>query len=306
MTRPPPLKLRRVKIQQINMQQNIKKIIEREEVWNRLAFVWRKCATPPARPCKELLKIWEGVVKEVCGKAKNSKALILGSTPELRDLVLKYNFQSIACDMNSSMLEAMEQLMKHKNHLKNQKVRCNWLEMNFKENSIDLVLGHQSLEQILTIGDLKKLLSKLKFFLKPNGRILICEVIREKKKPEITGKDWVKLFDKYKNKTISDCELHHFLKYNSNWNSYNKSPSLMGTSSIYKKIKELDKQNKSVKNFALWWEKVIGNSNKRILIFLRKDLEKLLKQYFQLLPIKQCDDFHFCKYMPSYLGKPKK
>lgn len=282
-----------------------KKIIKQKEVYNELAWTWGKYVTPPARPCPGLIRIWEKIVREISEKAKNAKALILGSTPELRDLVLKYNFESFACDINSKMLNAMDQLIKHKNNPKNNKIITNWLKMNFPKESFDLILGHQALEQILTKKDLKKLLNKLKIFLKPDGFFLINEVVKERKKPEITGEKWVEWFTKYKKRKICECELHHLLKYTSDWNPYPKSPSIVGTAALYRKIRQLYKQKKVPKSFYQFWEKVLGPKDKQVLIFLRKDFENLLKQYFQLLPIKQCHDFYFCRYMPSYLGRPK-
>jgi len=283
-----------------------KKIIEQKAIWRNLAWVWGEYTTPPVRPCKSLLKIWEAIVKEISKKVKNPKALILGSTPEFRDLVLKYNFESMAYDINSNMLEAMERLMKQKNHPKNKKIAGNWLKMNFRENSLDLVLGHWSVCQLFTQKEVKTLFYKLRKFLKPDGLLLIAEIVREKKKPAIRGEDWKKWLGKYKKKKVSECELYCFLKYQSDWNSYPKSPSLLGTLSIYKRIKKFSQKDNNVKKFYLWWAKVLGARDKRVLIFLRKDFKELLGKYFKLLPIKQCYDYSFCKYTPFYLGKPKK
>jgi len=288
------------------MNKNRINLTEQKEIWDNLSHVWKRYTTPPARHCQGLLKIWEKVIKEIAKKVKNPKALILGSTPELRDLVLRYNFESIACDINPNMLEAMDKLMKYKDHPQNKKVAGDWLKMNFKKHSLDIVLGHQAIEQLFNTKEVKILFNQLRFFLKPEGLFLICAATRENKKPGISGNDRAVLFNKYKKQEICECELHHFLKYNSDWNTYNNSPSLMGTLPVYKKIKQLSKQNKAVKKFYSWWEKALGNNNKKVLIFLRKDLEKLFKQYFKLLPIEQCDDFTFCKYMPSYLGRPRK
>ncbi len=280
-----------------------KRYSKQKEAWNKLARCWVKYVTPPAKPCEGLLKIWEEIVKQVAKKVENPKALILGATPELRDLLLKYNFDTIAYDINPNMLKAMEKLMSYKNHPKNKKISGSWLKMNFKKNSFDLILGHQSLGQILNVRDLRKLLDRLKKILKPSGFLLICEVVREKIEAKITERNRAELFKKYQKKKILECELHNFLKYNSDWNPYSKSPSSLGTLAIYKKIKELSRRDKTIKKFYLWWEKVLGGKNKRVLVFFKKDLEKLLRQYFKLLPIEQCHDFPFCKYMPCYLLK---
>jgi len=212
----------------------------------------------------------------------------------------------MACDINSDMLWAMDRLMKYKNHRYNRKITTSWLKIDFPKGSFDLILGHQALEQILIKRDLGKLLDKLRGLLKPKEFLLVCEAVKEKKKPEITGKKWEKWFDKYEKKKISETELHHLLKYDSDWNPYLKSPSLVGTSAIYEKIDCFYKQGKIPESFYQWWQKVLGPKDKQVLIFLRKDLENLLKERFQLLPLKQCHEFHFCEDMPSYLGRRRK
>ena len=281
------------------------KTIKQKDAWNKLSLNWGKYVTPPVRPCFGLLKNWEKIVKEVAKKTKKPKALILGSTPELRDLVLKYNFESFACDINPDMLEAMDKLMKYKNHSKNKKIIANWLKINFPKRIFDLILGHQALEQILSQKDLKKLLNKLKNLLKPTGFFLACVLVREKKKAEIVGNKWTEWIQRYKNKEISESELHHFLKYYSDWNSFPKSPSVVKSAGLFQKLGRLYKQGKIPKSFYQWWERLLGSKDKPMFIFLRKDLERLLGEYFQLIPINQCHEFRFCEHLPFYLGKPK-
>lgn len=283
-----------------------KKIIEQKESWNKLAWNWGKDITTPARPCHNLLKIWEEIVKKISRKIKNPKALILGATPELRDLVIKYNFESNACDINPNMLEAMDKLMKYKKHPKNKKIIANWLELKLSENTFDIILGHLVLEQILSKKDLKKLLNKLKNLLKPTGFFLICVLVKEKKKAEIVGNKWTEWIERYKNKEISNSELYLFLKYYSDWNPFFKSPAVVGTADLFQKLSRLYKQGKIPRSFYQWWERSLGSKDKPAFIFLRKDLERLLEEYFQLILINQCYEFRFCEHMPSYLGKPKK
>lgn len=274
------------------------------QTWKQMAMVWKKYITPPPRPCPNQIKIWQKIIKQ---KAKEKpKVLILGATPEFRDICAKYHLETIVCDISQDMIKAMNEITKYKNP-KEKKVICNWLEMKFKKGSFNLILSDASLNQILAKNNLKKLLAKLKDLLKPNGYILLREVVRLNSKPLIKGKGWIKWFEKYQKKKISKTELYMYLKYLSDANPFPKSPSIVDWAPVFKKLTPLYQQAKVPKDFYLWCEKVFGSKqHKRLLIFLKKDLEKLLKQYFKLLPLKQCHDFSFCKYMPCYLGKPKK
>lgn len=271
-----------------------------------MASIWKKYVRPPARPCPGQIEIWKKIIKEKVKGIENPKVLILGSTPELRDICAKYKLETIVCDISSNMIKAMDKLVKYKNP-KEKKVICNWLNTDFKKESFDLILGDASLNQLLGKNNLKKLLAKLKDLLKPNGHILLREVVRLSLKPLIKGKEWIKWFEKYRKKKISKIELYMYLKYLSDANPFPKSPSIVDWAPVFKKLTPLHKQAKVPKDFYLWCKKVFGSKqHKRLLIFLKKDLEKLLRKYFKLSPLKQCRDFSFCKYMPCYLGKPKK
>lgn len=281
-----------------------KKSSGQKTAWQQMALVWRRHIKPPSRPCLDQIKIWEKILKEKIEEVKNPKVLILGVTPELRDLVNRYSLKSIVCDVNPRMVEAMNKLIKYKNSKEKITIR-NWLEMDFKKESFDLILGDACLNQISSQEKIKKLLRKLKDFLKPNGYLLIREVVRLGQKPPLRG-NWQEWFKRYKEKKMKEIELFSFLKYQSDGNPYPKSPGKLDWLPVMKKFNFLYKKGKVPKKFYLWVENVFGWKSKYLLVFLKKDLKKILKQYFKILPLKQCKDFSFCKYMPCYLLKKKK
>lgn len=280
-----------------------KKSQGQKTAWQQMALVWKKHVKPPSRPCPGQIKIWEKVLKEKIEEVKNPKVLILGVTPELRDLANKYSLCSIVCDVNLEMIKAMNELIKYKNSKEKITIR-NWLEMDFKKESFDLILGDACLNQISSQEKIKKLLRKLKDFLRPNGYLLIREVVRLGQKPPVRG-DWQEWFERYKEKKMEKMELVSFFKYQSDGNLYSKSPGKLDWPPVMKKLNFLYKKGKVPKKFYLWVENVFGWKSKYLLVFLKKDLENLFKQYFRILLLEQCQDFSFCKYMPCYLLKKK-
>jgi len=107
-----------------------KKSSGQKTAWQQMALVWKKHVKPPSRPCPSQIKIWEKVLKEKIEEVKNPKVLILGVTPELRDLVNKYSLSTIVCDINPEMIKAMNKSIKYKNSKEKIIIR-NWLEMDF-------------------------------------------------------------------------------------------------------------------------------------------------------------------------------
>ncbi|MFH1769926.1 MAG: class I SAM-dependent methyltransferase [archaeon] len=99
---------------------------------------WKK-AVFPARPSPEEMVVFDNLMS----KHEGQSLLILGSTPEFRDLGAKHNLKVTCADINPDMLEGMKQLVKHKNKDENL-VKCNWLKMPFEDNTFDIVFAEQS------------------------------------------------------------------------------------------------------------------------------------------------------------------
>ncbi len=274
--------------------------------WSIMAQNWEKHITRPGRPCLSQLQIWRQAIKENIKNPKEAKALILGATPELRDLVLDLGMESVTIDINKNMMKAMSELVKNKNRSKEKRIVKNWFEIEFKDNSFDLVLGDAALGQVSNKAKMEKLLKKIVKALKSEGLLLIREMSRDKKQPLIkTKEEALKLFYDWQDKKIDSVNLYLFLKYQSYLNPYPQSPSFMDIVILGNNIKKLGKEYELANLFYNWMHEVFGSS-KPLLLFLKKDLEKLLGKYFKILPLKQCADYKFCKYMPSYLGRPKK
>ena len=81
-------------------------------------------------------------------------ALILGSTPELRDAAF-INDKMVTCvDINSNTLRFLRNNMKYKNYVKNTEelIECDWLKMNqhniLSQKEFDLILSEESINML--------------------------------------------------------------------------------------------------------------------------------------------------------------
>ncbi len=111
------------------------------QYWQNLSYQWRQVA-PPIRPSGKDIKIYEKFLRQSLKNKKEPKILILGATPEMRDLAAKFNAQTTVCDISVDMIMAMAQLMKNKKaHQKEIWIKGSWVNTPFKENYYDAVLG---------------------------------------------------------------------------------------------------------------------------------------------------------------------
>jgi len=79
-----------------------------------MANAWKRM-TPPIRPSRYDLAVFKQFLKQkVKDKGKNIKVLILGSTPEFRDLVNSKGLTAYVCDYNKDNYEALGLLKKTK------------------------------------------------------------------------------------------------------------------------------------------------------------------------------------------------
>jgi len=110
--------------------------------WKEYAKVWAKY-TPPARPAKSDIAVIEKHIKSFFLKHKKLPViLILGITPEFRDLCAKQKCHTVTVDSSRGMKKAMDLLISKKNK-KESFVLSDWLSMDQKlpKEHFDLILG---------------------------------------------------------------------------------------------------------------------------------------------------------------------
>jgi len=141
--------------------ENIKQIVK---ILKRLKF--------PAKPTKKQLLLYKEAVYKTCVLQKQPEVLILGATPELRDLCIKHNCKVTAVSPGKIALEAMTYMMEHKDHPNNKAIESNWTNIPLPNNSCDLALT----DMALTCNPIKKhdpILKEVQRILKPSGFFFI-------------------------------------------------------------------------------------------------------------------------------------
>jgi len=136
--------------------------------WKIFLQNWRR-VTSPGRPTLGEIKIYEKFGFSNL-KKKDSKILILGSTPELRDmLALHKNVQVCLVDINLDATLAMTELMKNKRAKQKETwIRGNWLNVPLQGNYFDIIYGDFVISN-LPIKFQDKFLKNIKNWLKPRG-----------------------------------------------------------------------------------------------------------------------------------------
>jgi ubiquinone/menaquinone biosynthesis C-methylase UbiE len=242
---------------------------------------------PPIRPSTKFLQVYEEHIRRIKHR-KDPKVLILGVTPELRMLGLRYNAKVTAIDMSSIWINAMEEFMDYTKVDKKREtiINCNWLDMALEKNCYDLILGDGSLNE-LKLKDYEILLIKLRHGLKPNGFISTKIQL-----PYSDGRDpttMLDVFEDYKKKPEgkkTNLYSDLLMKLQCSKEAYDTKTYEFSCKRIFDHLTRLENQQKIDKKEFEALFKLFEFSAKldyRASIPKRAELERMLGKYFSII-----------------------
>lgn len=120
------------------------------------------------RPPQMDIAIYEQAIVET-NPQTDATVLLLGSTPELRDLVLRLKLKLTGCDVDVTFWQAMSRLVSAEGE--EEFIHSNWLELD-PDQQHDLIIGDCPLN-MLTWGEIQVLVPKLREILNSNGRMVL-------------------------------------------------------------------------------------------------------------------------------------
>lgn len=177
-----------------------KKLSLNKDTWNKLAKEWA-VGIPPWRPTKKEIEIYKDFLEKVIHRTKTKpKALLMGATPELRDLMARYNINITLVDINPNMVRAMTELLGYSSG-KEKVVIADWLKMPFPANSFDVVMCDHGLQHIffekwgIFFKEVKRVLKPRAYFInavfspEENEGLTVNDVIRIYRSNIVTRED---------------------------------------------------------------------------------------------------------------------
>ena len=141
----------------------------------QLAEQW-KMFVPPARPSISELAVIEKHLLQFVKERRNFRLLILGSTPEYRDLALTY-FVDYACvDYNKQNFLELGKYMYHRDSEKNV-IEGDWHSMTFS-NEFDMVIGDFA-SAVIPVSDHDVFFGNIYRALRQGGMCILKTALRE-------------------------------------------------------------------------------------------------------------------------------
>jgi ubiquinone/menaquinone biosynthesis C-methylase UbiE len=260
-----------------------------------------KIYSSPARPSKGECQLIQTFISHY---KKRPKILILGSTPESRDLAHNLRAEVTCVDIGLEMLIGMTELMKHKN-MANQEIwfRSDWLTMPVAENYYDFVLGDLVVTN-LPLALQPTLLAKIKSVLKPGGYFITRDWW-----PPVVKSSFAAAIDRISKSGISKKNIN-ILTWDLLNLSYNYQKKDATTNEMYRLVKNMQQKEKDLKKkkwLGVLLKHIVYNYplGKTWFVKMRPDAEKALKKYFQIKLIQHGKDNPRADQCPIYFLKKR-
>lgn len=212
-----------------------------EKDWSKWSSYW-KLLVECSRPSADDLHTCGQIINNHISGISDPVIVILGSTPEYRDLCTAYAHQYgakvICVELVKDMYLAMTDLLFAHND-EEEVIFSNWLDIDLPENHADIVIGD------LTEGNIEgefkqKYLAEVKRILKQNGKYITRHtsyIDENEAKPMVSQSDLESLLDEYKedvlNGKLTLQQAGNYLGAKMAWESYYKTNGEKISPSVY-------------------------------------------------------------------------
>ncbi|GEM_PF-2512988 len=276
--------------------------------WKQIADMWNVYFTPPSRISAGEIEKYAEWLKQINPEKKPLNVLVLGATPELRDILNGLGYKTTIIDINLEMILAMNSVLKTKNP-DEIIVKANWLENPLQDGYFDVVLGDAVLPNI-PWKEREHLLSEVKRLLKPSGTFLTRSFCVPREKPFANIDELLEHFSGKKptNKTSLEFVLElQILAYDpkDHLGTFSKPKEIVeklgGDKGFNFKSENLNKILEMTWNF--WCKKF---ANKVFVYAYRDEEERDYEKFFEIAETFESEDNPYSKITPMYVLKPKK
>jgi SAM-dependent methyltransferase len=135
-------------------------------IWERNAEKWPS-ATSPWRPSPGDVAVYRRLASAKVG----GRVLVLGTTPELRDLLAELGAVPVLVDMSRAMHRATSRLLRKADPSRETWIEADWCDADLPPSSFDLVLGDMVWWGI-SVGKQVELCETIHSALNPDGRLI--------------------------------------------------------------------------------------------------------------------------------------
>lgn len=276
--------------------------------WGDKQATSRSKRTGSSAPTPEELVVYEKWLVQALGGQPSGRVLVLGATPELRDLALKHGCEVTAADISQPMLEAMTAVMELSQSSKNKTLCSDWLELGRKlpARNFDVILADVSLNNV-SAEKHGGLLADLSSLLVAGGYLITRNAVYLPDRPRETSEEYQKKYD---------AGRTTWLMYWIGW-SYYGDPSepaynpatkqWSSQKSLHEFFKKIDQGRIKLRAEDVWKIQNVKEHGERVvhITFPRAEFEKLLLKRFEIVACESSPRWEYTDFAPIYVVRTK-
>jgi len=273
-------------------------------VWKQIADMWNDYFTSPSRISSDEASKYDEWLRCLNKRNGNPRALVLGATPEIRDILSARGYRTTIIDINPEMVKAMDSLLKGKSNEK--VVIANWLENALPSSSFDVVVGDAVLPNI-TWKEWPKLLSEVKRLLRPGGTFVTRAFCVPKTQRFNSTEELLDAFARKKPSNRAALEftlevMDFFYDHRSHMATFKASKDLL-TSMGWNRGKRTGRADLD-KTLAIVWDFWCTKFADKIFIYAYRDEEEALYRKFFSIKEAYEADHEYSSITPMYILEP--
>ena len=282
--------------------------------WKIYADRYETLYWKPCKPSDDDKKIFHKFVeqalkrsedKSAASEKERKRALVLGATPAIRDVLSQSDVDVTLLYINNEMVHAMNKLITHKK--KETIISGNWLDMPFPDNYFDIVIDDLALGNIDEKNE-QEFLGEISRVLKPSG----CWIFRIFFVPDgfvkLLQEQILKQFEIRDDTYNRDCELFiHFV-----YNVFDIKKKISDTSLVKKSLTKYWKDgayhypDKKVEQWMNDMYKMWSPFEKMWRVSVKKELYSWVSKKFKIIKEEPATDYIWGHSFPVLMCRPKK
>lgn len=272
--------------------------------WSKIAEKWVTYFKPPSRPSKEETEIYARLIKQNCSESQ--RALILGATPEILNVLSEANLQTDLIDINQEMVDAMLEIASQSEHERVITIG-NWLDMPYEDNSFDVVLGDAVIQNV-PYADRHNMIEQIWRVLRPGGIYLNRSFCVPEEKPYGSIDEILEAFREKSVDETTAIELVYEIQV-LNYDHENHLAAMSDVRDVVAKLRvdeKFDRENEKENQLLnILWDYWLSEISDKVWVYDTRSNEEqgLYQPYFEIVESFEAKDHPYGRVTPLYLLK---
>lgn len=278
-----------------------------EKSWGAKKNVERRAKRGKASsgPDEKTLAVERRFIEIASGNKKKIRTLILGATPEIRDLALSMGHETVAVDISPRLTLALTNVMKHKDDSNNIFMVGDWLKLHkfLEKDSFDIVLGDLSVNNLpYNLWD--DFFKSLSYVMKKDGCFIPRHPVFNYPTKARTCDEVIQEF-RYNNNSVMEMILELGLSTDYVKENYNHKEKTIPWINISKYDKQM-KKHLTKEEYSFYFNMATYGKDLVTILVSEREFLKQMRKYFDLKDRKAVGTIGNTYRIPVYVFKNKK